>query len=171
MVELDEQESSDYWYRIKSHRRIKCFQESEKWLEIKTQPVNVICINASGGWALSGNKDKTLYLWELETGFCLCKFKGHDDIVTGLCLSGDEQWGLSASADTTLRLWEIETGDCLRVMKGHIGCVNAVCMSADGRWALSAGEDKTLRLWDVARGEYVRVMEGHSDSLMRYAWP
>ena len=77
------------------------------------------------GWAtlrvaeLSGSEDKTLRLWEVESGKCLRTFEGHTGNVNSVCLSADGRYALSGSEDKTLRLWEVESGKCLRTFEGH----------------------------------------------------
>ena len=42
-----------------------------------TRDVNSVCLSADGRYALSGSEDKTLRLWEVESGKCLRTFEGH----------------------------------------------------------------------------------------------
>jgi len=147
--------------------------------------VESVAISPDGRRVFSGSKDKTLRLWELDTGKCVRVFDGHKDSVVkplddltafSVAISPDGRWGLSGSWDTTLRLWELDTGECLRVLKGHADAVYSVAISPDGRWALSgsgglsmgkldtgrAGQgENTLRLWELATGECLRVFQGH----------
>jgi WD40 repeat protein len=63
----------------------------------------------AGGRALSGSADKTLRLWDVETGHELRRLEGHEAIVS--CLAGlDGRHVVSGSVDRTLRLWDLETG-------------------------------------------------------------
>ncbi|MBU4036680.1 MAG: protein kinase, partial [Proteobacteria bacterium] len=91
--------------------------------------------------------DKTLKLWDVETGKCLRTFEGHSKSVNSVSLSSDSRYAFSGSSDNTLKLWEIETGKCLHTFEGHSGIVDSVSLSVDGRYALSGSWDKTLKLW------------------------
>ena len=120
--------------------------------------------------ALSGSDDKTVRLWDVETGRCLRVLEGHTDSVWSVAWSADQRRALSGSGDKTVRLWDVETGRCLRVLEGHTDGVMSVAWSADQRRALSGSSDKTVRLWDVETGRCLRVLEGHTANVWSVAW-
>ncbi len=122
-----------------------------------------VCFSPDGRLALSGGGDKTLRLWDVQTGECLRTLEGHDGTVYSVCFSPDGRLALSGSGDATLRLWDLQTGECLRTLEGHRSTVTSVCFSPDGRRALSGSWDHTLRLWDVQTGRCLRTLEGHKD--------
>jgi len=132
-----------------------------------TGRVSCICLSTDARWAVSGGKgvnkgfDKTLRLWEVDTGKCIRVFEGHTSGINSVCISVNGQWAISGGEDKMLRLWELATGQCLRVFEGHTGRINSLCLSEDGRWALSGSYDNTLRLWDVTTGACVRVLKGN----------
>ena len=114
---------------------------------------------AGGRRALSGSKDRTLRLWDLETGAELRRFEGHWDAVTSVTVLPDGRRALSGSSDKTLRLWNLETGAELRRFEGHeaLGqqCDGAGRRAACALWLLT----KTLRLWDLETGDELRRFE------------
>ncbi|NJM76398.1 MAG: hypothetical protein HC852_12170 [Acaryochloridaceae cyanobacterium RU_4_10] len=124
--------------------------------------VGSICLSVDNRFALSGSSDKTLKLWDIETGKCLRTFTGHTNIVSSVCLSTENRFVLSGSNDKTLKLWDAETGECLRTFIGHTKIVNEVCLSADSRFALSGSNDHTLKLWEVKTGKCLRTFIGHT---------
>ncbi|MGD0885241.1 MAG: protein kinase [Thermodesulfovibrionales bacterium] len=134
-----------------------------------TEGVGSAAISPDGGSALSGSYDKTLRLWDIETGECLRVFEGHARGILSVAISPDGRSALSGSYDKTLRLWDIETGECLRVFEGHTSYVYSVAISPGGGSALSGSGDKTLRLWDIETGECLRVFEGHIDDVYSVA--
>ncbi|MCI0354595.1 MAG: TIR domain-containing protein, partial [Acidobacteria bacterium] len=123
-----------------------------------------------GKRALTGANDKTVRLWDVETGRCLRVLEGHTGKVRGVAWSGDQRRALSGSADNTVRLWDVETGRCLRVLEGHTHEVQGMAWSGDQRRALSASLDMTVRLWDVETGRCLRVFEGHTYYVWSVAW-
>jgi len=123
-----------------------------------------------GRRALTGCYDKTVRLWDVETGCCLRVLEGHMSVVFGVAWSADQRRALSGSDDNTVRLWDIETGCCLRVLEGHTGTVYCVAWSADRCQVLSASSDKTVRLWDIETGRCLRVLEGHGNGVPCAAW-
>jgi RNase P subunit RPR2 len=121
-----------------------------------------MAFSRDGRLALSASDDRTVRVWEVESGRCLHVLKGHTNTVYGVALSGDGRLALSGSGDETVRVWDVAGGRYLRVLKGHTNTVYGVALSGDGRLALSGSYDRTARVWDVASGRCLRVLEGHT---------
>ena len=62
--------------------------------------------------------DRTLKLWDLESGAVLRTFEGHGDRVTAVALLPDGRRALSGSADNTLKLWDLESGAAPAHLRG-----------------------------------------------------
>jgi eukaryotic-like serine/threonine-protein kinase len=116
--------------------------------------------------ALSGGRDNKIYLWDVESGREIRRFKGHADQVYAVAFSLDCHQAISGGADG-LRLWDVESGQELR--RWEIGKpVNCVAFLPDGYHALS-GSGKTIYRWDVKTGREIGHFEGHTDSLLSLA--
>jgi small GTP-binding protein len=103
-----------------------------------------------GKRVLSGADDKTVRLWDVETGRCLRVLEGHADQINIVTWSADQRYALSGANDKTVRLWDVETGRCLRVLGGHTGQVWGVAWSADQRRAFSGDDRGGIRVWDLS---------------------
>ena len=99
--------------------------------------------------ALSGGDDYMVRLWDVSSGRCVQKFRGHSDEVTSLAVSVDGRLVLSGGADASVRLWDISTGRCIRTFTGHERRVNAVSFSQDGSSVVSGSDDETVRIWPL----------------------
>ncbi|TBR58721.1 hypothetical protein B4U84_22795 [Westiellopsis prolifica IICB1] len=96
---------------------------------------------------VSGSRDKTIKIWQLETGELLHTLKGHADGVYAIALSPDGQTIASGSADQTIKLWYLQTGELLATFTGHHHTVTAVAFTASGEILVSGSLDKTIKIW------------------------
>src|SRR5205823_798137 len=120
----------------------------------------------------SGSEDKTVRLWEVETGKELKRFEGHTGPVSAVVFTPNGKV-LSGGHDKTLRLWDPDTGEELLRLDGHTDKVNSIDVYSD--WVASGGNDRTVRLWEPrgAEAEVVKnsvVLEGHQTAVIRVAF-
>ena len=57
---------------------------------------------------MSGSGDKTIKLWDIETGKEIRTFEGHKDEVSSVAFSPDGEYIVSGSGDNTLKLWDVK---------------------------------------------------------------
>jgi WD40 repeat protein len=130
----------------------------------------------------SGSHDKSIKIWNLQTGKLICTFGNlltwgaHKETVSCLAFTPDKQTlisgGLdrsltsliSGSLDGTLKFWNLQTRDKPRTFKASLG-VKAIAISRDGQFIASAGWDGKIRLWHIETGEVLHTLEGHSYSV------
>ena len=73
---------------------------------------------------MSGSDDKTVKLWDMQTGGVVTTFSGHTHFVSCASISADHTTVASGSSDYTIRLWDIKTGGCYHTIEQHA----AVCI-------------------------------------------
>ena len=78
-----------------------------------------VAITPDGRRAVSASEDKTLRVWDLESGQSIRTLEGHSSRVTGVAITPDGRRAVSASDDKTLRVWDLESGQSLRTLEGH----------------------------------------------------
>ena len=81
---------------------------------------------------ISGSVDRTIKIWDANTGICLQTLKGHSDGVTSVAFSPDGTRIISGSYDKTIKIWDANTGQCLETLMGHSRGVFSVAFSPDG---------------------------------------
>jgi WD40 repeat protein len=65
-----------------------------------------VAVTLDGLRSVSASHDKTLKLWDLDSGRELRTLQGHSDSVTAVAVAPDGRRALSASQDKTLKLWD-----------------------------------------------------------------
>jgi WD40 repeat protein len=111
------------------------------------------CAFSRDGLLVSSSRDKTLKIWDIQTGRELFTLTGHNEAICSCGFSPDGLHIVSASMDKTLKLWDVHTGQPQYTLSGHEGWVLACAFSPDGKRVLSGSADGVLKLWDTATGK------------------
>ncbi|WP_449416219.1 serine/threonine protein kinase [Phormidium nigroviride] len=145
--------------------------KTKTWQCVCTLPghssfVNSIAISPDGLILASGSWDRTIKLWNLETGELTSTLTGHSDRVNSVAISSDGELLVSGSSDETIKLWNLHSGELLGTLPGHSIGVNSVAISPDGQLVASCGgSDYTIKLWHLESGELLRTLTGHLDDV------
>jgi WD40 repeat protein len=123
--------------------------------------VGTVAVTPDGRHIVSGSWDRTVRVWDLESGTLLRIMEGHTEGVTGVFVTRDARHIISASKDGTLKVWSLVAGTELRSLQGHAMPIEAVAATPDGKRIISASGDGTLRVWDLELGIELHVLEGH----------
>ena len=114
--------------------------------------VYMVTFSSDGRRLVSCSWDKTVRVWDADTGAALHTLEGHSEGVNSVTFSPDGRRLASCSDDKTVRLWDADTGAALHTLEGHSDRVNSVTFSPDGRRLASCARDKTVRIWDADTG-------------------
>ncbi|MDP2363869.1 MAG: WD40 repeat domain-containing protein, partial [Ignavibacteria bacterium] len=113
----------------------------------------------------SGSSDRTIRIWDVETGKQLKVLKGHTDQVIGVYFSQHDSasYVASTSFDKTVKLWDIRLGSEVKTLRDHTQPINNVAYSYDGATIASCSDDKTIKIWstDLTTKEPIMTLLGH----------
>ncbi len=112
-----------------------------------THIVSSLAISHDGKLLLSGSRDRTIKIWQIETGQLIHTLNGHTEAINAIALSPDGQTIASASTDQTVKIWHTETGELLSTFTGHTKPVTSIAFTPDGQTLASASTDKTIKIW------------------------
>ena len=121
-----------------------------------------VAFSPDGTTIASGSRDKTVRLWDVETGELRHTFTGHTDGVYSVAFSPDGTTIASGSRDKTVRLWDVEIGELRHTFTGHTDSVYSVAFSPDGTTIASRSADDTVRLWEAASEELRYSLTGYT---------
>jgi F-box and WD-40 domain protein MET30 len=107
---------------------------------------------------MTGSYDRTVRVWNMETGQEIRCMRGHSRAVRALQF--DDCKLITGSMDHTLRVWDWRTGRCIRTLEGHSEGV--VCLNYDADVLASGSVDATIKVWNLHTGERF-TLRGHRD--------
>jgi F-box/WD-40 domain protein MET30 len=141
-------------------RRGKCTVRT-----LKGHTDRVMCLQFSDTLAhpafpilMTGSYDRTVRIWNMETGAELRCLRGHTRGVRALQFDACKL--ITGSMDHTLRVWDWRTGRCVRTLEGHTEGV--VALHFDDTVLASGSVDATVRVWDLRTGSRF-TLHGHRD--------
>ncbi|KAG5438232.1 hypothetical protein PCANB_003083 [Pneumocystis canis] len=124
-----------------------------------------LTISSDGQYVLSASWDKTLRLWDLNTGMTTKRFVGHTSDVLSVSFSPDNRQIVSGSRDKTIKLWNT-LGDCKMTIQegGHSDWVSCVRFSPNpaNLVTVSAGWDKVVKAWELSNCKLRTNYIGHT---------
>jgi WD40 repeat protein len=143
--------------------------------------IRSLAFSPDGKTILSSSNDKTVRLWDIETGQLLHLLTGHRDRVKCVGISPDAQMLLSCSADSEVKAWDKrrlnhkKTGDnryTIKASSSPITLVNALPVSPVAQppiFVTGAGNGR-IAIWDLETGEWQRTIQAHSSSVLSMAF-
>ena len=115
-----------------------------------------------GVFLVSGGYDKTVILWDIQTGGVIKTFCDHTGYVYSVSISPDCTRIASGSDDHTIRLWDAQRGECCCVISGHNDSVHSVSFSpTNSQLLVSASRDGTVQQWDISGHQIGSIYEGN----------
>jgi WD40 repeat protein len=112
----------------------------------------------------AGSGDKTIKLWDVETGEKIRTLKGDNSLVQSVSFSPDGKTLASGSDDGSIKLWDVKTGEKILTLKGHDWAVKSVSFSPDSKTLASGSADSIVKLWDVEKEEEIRTLTDYTSS-------
>ncbi len=101
---------------------------------------------------VSGSFDKTIKLWQLDTGKAIYTLEDRLKGVFALAVSPDGKLLASGSWDEKIELWNLETGTLLHNLSQHQASVRSLAIAPDSKTLISGSFDQTIVLWSLPDG-------------------
>ena len=124
-----------------------------------------VVLSSDGQFALSGSWDRTMRLWDLNTGASVRTFQGHGKDVYSVTFSEDNRQTVSGSRDKSIKLWN-SLAECKYTITEdmHTDWVSCVILSPSAKMPLivSAGWDKLVKVWNLSNCKLRTNLAGHT---------
>jgi WD40 repeat protein len=124
----------------------------------KTAPEYLGCTSA----------DKSIYLWNCQTGKLNCKLLGHNDEVNGIDFHESQTVMASASDDGKCIIWDFQEGITLRQLDKHTKAVyGCVFLGVENQyWLATCCFDQKTRIFDMRDKMIVAMLQRHNDDVI-----
>jgi len=120
--------------------------------EIGRYAGNTACFDPTGKRILTG-KDKTLSLWNEDTGVAVGKFSfpGEGSVLC-VAVSPNGEFFAAGTDKNEVHIWSKADQKLIATAKGHTDKVNGVDFTQDSKRVVSASQDSSVRVWNAADG-------------------
>jgi WD40 repeat protein len=118
-----------------------------------------VALSSDGKTLASGSVDRSVRVWDVESGEPLATLSAHTATVGTLAFSPSGSRLASAAWDGSVVLWDTETWLPLRVSGEHDARVHAVSFSPDGSLFATSADNGILILWRAETGEPLRKLQ------------
>jgi WD40 repeat protein len=97
-----------------------------------------VVVTPDGTRVVSASSDRTLKVWDLESGRELRTLENHSAEVSSVAVTPEGRRAVSASNDHTLRVWDLQSGEALAAFGGEVSMTacavgpNGMIVAGDG---------------------------------------
>jgi len=156
------------WSITRDEADPECYGYARRALTGHSHFVEDVVISSDGQFALSCSWDRTLRLWDLNSGTTTRRFVDHKNDVLSVAFSADNRQIVSGSRDRSIKLWNT-LGQCKYTITEncHDGWVSCVRFSPNTQKPLivSGGWDKMVKVWDISSCKLKTDLPGHSNNI------
>ena len=96
----------------------------------------------------TASRDKSVKLWNVDTGDLVFTFEGHTNWVQSLVFQPLGKYLVSASDDKSIRVWDLADGSCFKMIEqAHEMFVLSIDWARNLPLFASGACDKKVKVW------------------------
>lgn len=113
----------------------------------------------------SASADKSVILWDTDTGKQIKKYKAHKSYVNSISCSKIQSFLFcTGSDDEKVKIWDSRNKKCVSKLKSNYP-IFTTCMDLQERKIFSAGLENDIQVWDFRTMKELELLKGHQDSI------
>jgi tetratricopeptide (TPR) repeat protein/WD40 repeat protein len=106
--------------------------------------------------------DKTIRIWDVQTGALLEVLEGHREEVRAVSFVADGRQLLTRSDDGTVRIWAFVADNEILPAQRFDGKIISAFVQKDAVWLVVMEDDNTVTVWDYTHNSLIASLKGHS---------
>ena len=132
----------------------------ETLLQGHENAVQTLAVDPSGRQLASGGADRSVKLWNLETGNVRRTLRNNSDFISTLSYSPDGRLLAAGLMDGKIRITSAGSGRLQRIISAHASRITAIAFSAENDLIATAAEDGSVRLRALKRSRQFWSLTG-----------
>ena len=157
-------------------------QDLEHTLIGHENEISTIALSSDNKMLGSGSLDKTVRLWNIETGKLIYTFGtyltwgSHKDAIVSVAFSPDAKILASASRDGMIKLWNLRAMDRPQTIQSDSSYLvftpdsSCLAFSPDGQTLASTTRDGKIKLWNALSLDIKLIIDAFLGSKVTIAW-
>ncbi|HVD99914.1 MAG TPA: caspase family protein [Cytophagaceae bacterium] len=125
--------------------------------------VKAVAISPDGRFLVTGSRDRTAKLWDLQTGMEMRTYNGHEHTVNGVQFSPNGKYLATSSADNTFRVWNVLNGKQIFVSPVAEKYMTDIAFSPDSKYLIGAGYSDSASVYEIPSGKFVKNIAVNAD--------
>ncbi|CAB9509279.1 snoRNP-associated protein-like EMB2271 [Seminavis robusta] len=163
--------------------KLSAREQAQEWVAqghvklLKGHDLTATCISlqADGSKAVSGSKDHSVILWDMEQETALTTLSPHwkkdKDTTTGgtrtngqvlsVACSDDGRYAAVGRHDATVSIFDIRSKDLVKTFTGHKSAITCLAFQTQSLQLFSGSDDRCVRHYNLEDMMYLETLYGH----------
>jgi Prp8 binding protein len=120
--------------------------------------------SSDGDLLFTASTDKSIMIWDSQTGARIKKLSGHQSIVNCCHPSRRSQLLCSGGDDCNIRLWDIRKRGLVSYFKDNYQ-ITAITFNDTSDQIIASGIENVLKVYDLRKNDILYTMAGHFDTV------